>query len=82
MEVFVWYVGGESEPLILRTFLHIFFGIIEHLGPITPLVDDFMGKRSATDMVPTIFFVDLLHYPLGFVRFEAPQVWIGVQLGV
>ena len=43
---------------------HILFGIIEHLGPIVPLVDDFVGKGPASGMVPQlslwIFFIALL----------------------
>ena len=38
------------------------------------LVNDFIGKRSALDMVPTVTVVDLLHYSPDFVGFEAPQV--------
>jgi len=59
----------ESELLTLLTVLHILFGIVEYLGSIVPLIDNFMGRRSAPDMVLTIAIVDLLHYPPGFVRF-------------
>jgi len=62
--------------------LHILLGIIEHFGPIVPLVDGFVGEGSTSDMVFTIAIVDFLHHLLDFVRPEAPQIRVGVQLGV
>jgi len=52
----------------------MFFGIIEHLGPMIPLVDDFVGKGLAPGMILIVVVMDLLHCPPGFFGSEAPQV--------
>jgi len=62
--------------------LHILLGIIKHFGPIIPLVDGFVGEGSTSDMVFTVAIVDFLHHLLDFVRPEAPQIRVRVQLGV
>jgi len=80
VEIFAWSIGGGGKPLTLWILLHIFFGIIEHVGPIVSLVDDFVGMGPTPDMFPTVAIVDLLHCPLGFFGSEAPQVWVKVQL--
>jgi len=43
MEIRAGSVWRRGEPLTLRTFLHVFLSVIEHLGPIVPLVDCGLG---------------------------------------
>jgi len=60
-------VRHQGEPLTLRAFLHIILGVAEHLGPVVPLDDDFVGEGVTSRMVPTIAIVDFLHHFSSFV---------------
>ena len=39
-------VGGGSKPLTLWVLPHVFFGIINHFGPVAHLVDGLVGEGS------------------------------------
>ena len=66
----------------MRIFLRIFLGVIEHLGPIVTLLDDFVSEGSASSMVPAITIMDLPHYSSGFLWTGASQIRVGVQFGI
>jgi len=66
----------------LQIFLHIFLGVIEHLGSIVLMVDDLVSERSTSRMVPAITIMDLLQYSYGFLWIEASQVRVRVQFGI
>jgi len=57
--------------MILWASLHIFLGIIEHLGPVVSLVHDFVSEGSTSCVVPTVAIMDLLHHAPGFLWPEA-----------
>ena len=63
-----------SEHLALWTFPYIILGIVEHLGPVVPLVDDHVGERATSCVVPAISVVDFLYHPLSLLRTEASQI--------
>jgi len=66
----------------LRVFLHEILGIIEHLGSVIPLIDNLMGKRVTSRMVPTVTIMDFMHHSPSFIWSKVPQVGVGMKLGV
>ena len=68
--------------MIIWALFHVLLGIIEHLGPTVPLADVFVDEEPAFRVVFTVIIVDFLHYYLGFVWSETPQVRVRVQLEV
>ena len=71
---------GESQTL--RVFIHVILGVIELLWPVVPFIDDLMGERAASRMIPTIAFMNFLHHSPSFVWSEAPQVGVNMKFGV
>ena len=65
---------------IAGTF-HIIFGVIEHLRPVVPVVDDFVGEGVSSCVVPTVV-VDFLDHSPSFVWPETSQIWVGVEAGI
>jgi len=45
VKVSTWSVRRWSEPLTMRV-LHTVIGVVEHLEPVIPLVDDLIGKGA------------------------------------
>jgi len=64
--------------LTLWALPYMLLGVIEHLGPIVPLVNGFVGEGSPSSMISIVIIVDFLHYPPYLLRSEASQVWVGV----
>jgi len=52
------------------------FDVVEHLGPIVPLINGFVGEGSPPDMIFIVTIVNLLHYPPDLLGSEAYQVWV------
>ena len=67
VEVFAWPARGRSKLLTPWALIHILIGVVEYLGPVVPLVYDFVDEGSAACMIPTVAVVDLLYYLLSFV---------------
>jgi len=63
-------------------FLHIILGVVEHLGPVILLIDDLMGEKAASQMIPTVAIMDFLYHSLSSIWSEAPQVGVDMKLGV
>jgi len=68
--------------MALWAFSYIILGIIKHLGPVVPMVDDLMGKRAAPRVVSAISIVDFLHHSLCLLQIEASQIRVRVEAGV
>jgi len=64
--------------LTLWALPHIFLDVVEHLGPVIPLVDGLVGDRVSPGMIFTVVVVNLLYYALHFLGSEAPQVLVRV----
>jgi len=77
VKVFARPVGGGSKPLTLWALPHMLFGLVEHVGPMVPLVNGFVSEGSPPDMIFTVAILNLLYYLLG-LWFEASQVWVRV----
>ena len=56
--------------MTLWEYLHVVLDIVEHLGPVVPLLDGFMSDGLASYMVLTITIVNILDHFLGFVWSE------------
>ena len=59
--------------------LHIILGVIEHFGPVIPLIDDLVSEGAGSRMIPKIFVMDFPHYSLSFVWIETSQIQVGVE---
>ena len=66
--------------MALWAFSHIILGLVKHLGPVVPLVDDLVGERASFHVVPTVAVVDFLHHLLSFLRTNASQIRVGWRL--
>ena len=59
---------------------YIIIGVVEHLGLIVPLVDNSMGERASSRVVPAVSTVDFLHHIPGLLRTETSQIRVGWRL--
>ena len=63
-------------------FFYSILGVVKRLGPIVPLVDDLVGERAASRVVPTISIVNFLHHPPSLLQTEASQIKVGMEAEV
>jgi len=63
-------------------FSHIILGVIEHLGPVVPLVDDLVGERAFSRVVPTVDVVNFLHHLPSLLQTKASQIQVEVETKV
>ena len=64
------------------TLPHIILGVVKHLRPVVLLVDDLVGERASSSVVPTVSIVDFLHHLPSLLRTETSQIWVRMEVGV
>jgi len=57
--------------MALWAFSHILLGIIEHLGPVVPLVNYLIGKGASSFVVSTVIIMNFLYHFSSLVRTKA-----------
>ena len=63
-------------------FPHIILGVVEHLEPIVPLVDDLVDERASSHVVPIVAIVNFLHHLPSLLQTKATQIRVEVETGV
>ena len=63
-------------------FSYIILDVIEHIGPVLPLVDDVVGKGASVRVVLRVSIVDFLHHLPSLLRTKASHIQVGVKIGV
>ena len=63
-------------------FSYIILGVIEHLRSVVPLIDDLVGEKASSRVVPAVSILDFLHHFLSLLRIEASQIQVEVEAGV
>ena len=78
MEIHTRPVGSRGKSLTLWAPLHLIFHVYEHLWPIVPSVNGFVGDGLFTRLVPTVIVMDFMYHFLRFLWSETLQIGIVV----